>query len=294
MGVRIDPKHSIQVNGGLIDFWYLDDGDILCDPSLVLPYLEAFDRLNPSIGGVRNVAKTEVLYYASQDDLDQHGVAWQVERISTLAAVSLASVGTLTLGVVTGPATAVADQLLQKTKVVQAMHERVQLCQDAQTEFVLARQSLGVSRVNHILRVHGHAAVVSSSAGQAFDEVTQASLERLFPGVTQEGHEQSSLCMNQGGLGWRKILDVARPAHLGALVASGPRLKSMIQAAGVAGLLPVDRLEARLAQWARAAKDALLDSLDEVEKVRAEDFLGRAEVAADAAWQRLQVRLDGK
>ena len=31
-----DPRHEVQENGGLADFWYLDDGDILCDPRLAL------------------------------------------------------------------------------------------------------------------------------------------------------------------------------------------------------------------------------------------------------------------
>ena len=73
-----------------------------------------------------------------------------------VATVRLASDGTLTLGVATGPQRAITEQLDKKTSVVKAMHERVQLCQNPQTEFVLARDSLGVGRVNHILRVHGH------------------------------------------------------------------------------------------------------------------------------------------
>ena len=36
------------------------------------------------------------------------------------------------------------------------MHDCVQLCQDPQTEVALLREGLGVSRINHILRVHGH------------------------------------------------------------------------------------------------------------------------------------------
>ena len=39
--VRIDPRHEIQVGGGLPDFWYLDDGDIICSPVLVQPTLQA-------------------------------------------------------------------------------------------------------------------------------------------------------------------------------------------------------------------------------------------------------------
>ena len=45
---------------------------------------------------------------------------------------------------------------LEDRRAIRAMHERVQLCQDPQTESALLRESLGVSRINHILRVHGH------------------------------------------------------------------------------------------------------------------------------------------
>ena len=38
-----------------------DDGDILCHPMLVLPYLQAFDTANVKIGADRNPQKTEVI-----------------------------------------------------------------------------------------------------------------------------------------------------------------------------------------------------------------------------------------
>ena len=36
-----DPRHSLQENGRLANQWYLDDGDILCHPLLVLPHPQA-------------------------------------------------------------------------------------------------------------------------------------------------------------------------------------------------------------------------------------------------------------
>ena len=35
-----DSRHVLQTNGGLADFWYMDDGDILCHPIFVPTYLE--------------------------------------------------------------------------------------------------------------------------------------------------------------------------------------------------------------------------------------------------------------
>ena len=106
--------------------------------------------------------------------------------------------------VATGPAGGVRNQLEQKVKVVQAMHERTAICADVQTEHVLCRQSLGIGRVNHVLRVHGHELARREGPLEAFDQMTMATLDRLFPGLTTEGHEQATLAASVGGLGWRR------------------------------------------------------------------------------------------
>ena len=86
--------------------------------------------------------------------------------------------GSTTLGVAVGPRQFIVDQLLDQADVIRAMHERVQLCQDPQTEFAFLRESLGVSR-KHILRVHGHTIQQERQAAEIFDEAGQRSLERL-------------------------------------------------------------------------------------------------------------------
>ena len=96
--------------------------------------------------------------------------------VRTKASVSLASSGTNTLGVATGPADFVNAQLERKTQVAKAMHERVQLCQYPQT---LARASLGAGLVNHIPRVHGHSLAECGGSAAGFDGVGRLSLERF-------------------------------------------------------------------------------------------------------------------
>ena len=73
-----------------------------------------------------------------------------------MAKLSAVTSGSITLGVAIASQQCITDQLLSKADVVPARHERVQLCQDPQTEFAFFLESLGDSRVNHILRVHGH------------------------------------------------------------------------------------------------------------------------------------------
>ena len=81
------------------------------------------------------------------------------------------------------------------------MHERIELCADPQSEFALTRQSLGVGRVNHILRVHGHRLAEDGRALAVFDSLGRGALDRLFPGLTEQSHVQASLGVRRGGLG---------------------------------------------------------------------------------------------
>ena len=53
-----DPGHEVQAYGGVADFWYLDDGDILCDAALVPDFISCFDRANVKVGADRNRLKT--------------------------------------------------------------------------------------------------------------------------------------------------------------------------------------------------------------------------------------------
>ena len=135
----------------LADFWYLDDGDILCHPKLVLPCLQTFDIANAKIGAERHGQQTEVIYYGS--DLENTPSDWKISEVRTPATVDTPAHGNIPLGVAVGPRRCIEDQLLANVDVIRAMHEQVQLCQDPQTEFVFLRESLGVISISHIIRV---------------------------------------------------------------------------------------------------------------------------------------------
>ena len=286
LGCVVDPRHEIQKSGGLADFWYLDDGDILCSPLLVKPFLIAFDRVNPVVGAERSCSKTEVTYYCTEEELEVNAGPWRLGDIRSMASVGTAAKGSVTLGVATGPDEFVEEQMQQKIQVLKAMYERTQVCADPQTEFVLARQSLGVSRVNHILRVHGSRLSEVGSATGSFDDLGKATLDRLFPGITPTGHVQASLSSRHSGLSWKQASEVARSAHLGALTATKPLVLSMIADMAKAGLCEYAVLESRLEGMLATATHSYLGTLAEVEKVRAENFLQRAQSAAQEDWVR--------
>ena len=81
-----------------------------------------------------------------------------------MARVSTAAAGSITLGVAVGPLQYIADQLLGKA------------LPESETEFALPPGGFGVSRINHILRVHGHTILQEQRAAEIYDEVGAAVL----------------------------------------------------------------------------------------------------------------------
>ena len=100
------------------------------------------------------------------------------------------------------------------------MHERVQLCQDPHTEFAILREC----RINQILTI-----LEEPEAAKIFDEVGQRSLQRLFPGFTEDSLEQATLSSGQSGVGYKRAWNVAGPAHLGSLIAATTRIVDLIR-----------------------------------------------------------------
>ena len=85
------------------------------------------------------------------------------------------------------------DQLSAKAGVKRATHERVQPCQDPQTEFALQRESQGVSRINHILRVHGHTILQEIRAAEMRNRVQKSARHRGFSTLESPHSNQASL-----------------------------------------------------------------------------------------------------
>ena len=74
-----------------------------------------------------------VIYYVG--DLHTAPFDWKISDVRILASVSTVVHGNATLRVALGTRQFLADQPLAKATVIRAMHKRVQLCQDTQTEF---------------------------------------------------------------------------------------------------------------------------------------------------------------
>ena len=172
----------------------MDDGDILCHPILVPSYLQEFDDAKVKVGAERNPQETEVIFYVN--DLGAAPREWRIGDVQTMAKVSTVTAGSITLGVAVGRRQLIADQLLAKVDVIRAVRERVQLCQDPQTDFVLLRERLGICRINHILRVHGRSNEPLKSTTRLDSDLFEGS-SRLHGRRHGTGHTQRSPVRNR-------------------------------------------------------------------------------------------------
>ena len=145
-------------------------------------------------------------------------VSWQLGRVRQLAAVADAVPPGFTLGVMNGPVEDLAGQVQDKLKVVTAMRSKLAVAQDPQTEHVLNKDCLNASRVNHILRLHGHVLATESTCLGAFYDGARREQERLFPGLMEESFVQAALGPRVGGLGWRTAMGTARPGNMGGIM----------------------------------------------------------------------------
>ena len=82
--------------------------------------------------------KRKVIYIVN--DLGAAPPEWRNGGVQSMAKVSTVTAGSTALGVAGGPRQFIEDQLLAKADVNRATHERVQLCQDPQTDFALLRE----------------------------------------------------------------------------------------------------------------------------------------------------------
>ena len=246
-------------------------------------FLQDVDVVNARVGAERNSLNTEVVYYVN--DLDAAPPEWRVGDVRSLATTSAVTNGSITLRVAVGSRQFVTDYLLSMADVIRAMHERVQLCQHPQTEFALLRESLGVSRINHILRVHGHTILEEQKVAAVHDKIGQRSLERLFPGLTEDSMTQATLSAGQSGIGFKRARDIAAPAHLGGLIAAKPCIQAMIRDAVWAGHLPEHLLETRLTAVIETATSTHLSALDDEDQATAKLYVQKAAQAGDEAWR---------
>ena len=279
------PGNRIQRSGGIVDVWYLDDGTVVIDPRLLVPYLRAFDAASDENRASRNFTKSNVIIYATEDVVEANAALWQIEELSGLAKVCRPEDRLLSLGAALGGAQARIDHFNEKTRVLKSMHEKIRQCENTQIEMVLSRSCLGLSKSNHLLRSNGSTFHREQHALDEFDKLQAATIQRLFPGTPQKGVEQARLCAAVGGLGFRSAVDTALPANIASRVLARPKVADLSAALRHAGLLDSHELLEHFDASTGSAVADFLEVLDEQERGQVAAMLEQARAAAEESWQ---------
>ena len=279
------PANRIARDGHLMDVWYLDDGTIVAHPLLGVAFLEAFDRQSQRPGSERNRTKTKAAFLLpAKVDIAPE---WRVDRLKELADVTIGPSQLEALGAETVSGEAVVRQFKDKTRIVDTMVRRIALCQDAQVELTLQRSCLGISKVNHLLRVSGTELAREENALLAYDNAQLHGLRRLVPGLTDNGAEQAMRAAGLGGVGLLRAQRHAAAANLASLVLARPKVADLADACGLAGLLPAGDLVSELDRQIRAATDMVREQLRDEERASLDKLLCEASRRADEDWKSL-------
>ena len=198
----------------------------------MLSYLQAFDAADVKFGSKRIRQKTEVIFYIS--DLDNTLLTGKSAKSAPWPPSTRRCVATSYSG------SRWDHRAESKTSSWQQWMSfepcaNVFSCVKIRRQNLPFLESLGGSRINHIFRERGHAVFQWKRRSKLLIKLDKWSLERLYPGLTEDCAQQAALSTCQPRIGCKESV-VARPTHLGALIEARPRIHDTVRDATIAGL----------------------------------------------------------
>ena len=273
---------------GVADVWYLDDGQIVCQPQLADPFLKALDQELAQVGatrgegeGVKSVAR------AFGPGVAPGGAAegWATDYVRRTCKVPETSAPIRVLGADLGSAAAAEAQFLERTEDVAEAHEALATLEDPATELVLTRQCLNVCKVMYTLRSDG--AALSPEALSRYDEVIGHALDRILGSrLGESSAQQAAAGVSEGGLGFRRAADVALPAVVASRVASRPFVRALLHTCASEGFSFGADLAGRFVAETGEALESLTAQLSPARAQQARQLVAEAEETTQERFER--------
>ena len=284
-GNRMSHPHSMtQAGGGIAHVSYLDDGWIFLRADLAVPWLESFDARMAETGGSRNRSKTKVIFYASDTEIQNNRDSWSLDKLERLASVCKHDTPVLSLGGMLGGNEAVLQMFSEKVKAAKVIHSKLASVNQPQIEHVLARFCVSSCKVTHQLRLHGESLIEHPQSVRAYDELQKSTLDRLFPGLDEDGYTQAGLSCGVGGLGLRHVEKVALPACIASRIASRPKVSHIAQALNTSGLISYSTFMADFDGITEDCVASLERSLDNEERSQVRKLVEEASACYEQGW----------
>ena len=203
------------------DFWYIDDGQVYCCPSLVDRYLRTLDYEASKCGASRGTGadiKSTVRLVGRSDLLAEVDCDWVTDYVANTCKVLEPNATVEVLGVVVGD---IPAQFTETCGKIDALHKKIATLEHVPSELVFTRCCASVCKITHLLRVGGP--LLGPEQLGSFDRLVDSSMERILGGpLHYEAAEQTTIGVKQGGLGCRRATDLANLAFVASRVECRP------------------------------------------------------------------------
>ena len=219
------------------DEWYIDDGQLVCAPAALDPWLRAFDSEIARIGATRGsgteVKSTVRLICPEGREAEFEG--WATQYVRSTCKVLSNNAPAVALGATIGSTADVKESFGKVCDKVLRKREAISSLGSSAAELVLTRRCADVGNVNYWLRCYGD--VLRHEPASRFDKDLRAAVEESLCGkLSDTAWWQGGIGVAKGGLGLRSAQDMALPAFVSSRVASRPMVAHMLTHIEAAGL----------------------------------------------------------
>ena len=207
------------VSAKLIDIWYMDDGQIFCDPMLVDPFLTLLDEELRQVGATRGSTtngdeiKSIARIVGDSDKIAKLGSSWITSHVRSTCKLPPAGSTAHVLGIDFGTPTAAADQFLEITKKIEDIHSHLSTIGDCAIELALLRNCASTCKIVHLCRAS--APVIPAEILERLDASMRKALDMtLGSNLNEDARAQATTGVKDGGLGLRRAVDLALPVFI--------------------------------------------------------------------------------
>ena len=268
---------------GACDEWYIDDGQVFCQPHLFDQWLQALDQALGTFGATRGTivdnnvkSSCRLLCPAARR---HEFVGWDTPYVHSTTKV-LDSDGTATaLGVTFGPITATQEAAAECVRQTSALREAICEIGHAPTELILTRQCADVSKLMYHMRINGDR--LDPGVLSAFDGGLRIAVENTLGGDLPDlSWWQATTGVKFGGLGLRTAESTALAAFVASRIGSRPLVRTMVEHYAAATGASVDVV---MAAYDNRTDDALVDLVSSLPPAAGIDLLDDLDAEAREA-----------
>ena len=246
---------------GVVDLWYMDDGQVFAKPPLADPFLRKLDARLESRGcsrarGDQRKSVARLLAPTGHTDL-----GWCTGYIADSCKLPDPMSGTRVLGAPVGRTELAKAMMTDATATAAQLHTRIGTVDDPATELVLTRKCADVAHIMYLLRVCGD--MLDADDLAPYDCQLKSAVEWILRGdMDDNSWTQSGLGVRQGGLGMRSASQCALIAAVSSMADARGKVHEMCQNMVHAGLADAGLLEDLFDARLEAAVQKLIQRYD--------------------------------